>query len=173
MENEMRRSFVLAALLGIVSCSGSGSPTVAPELANKVVSGQLDGISENIAAWVWGDGVNGLCQGWSMPGWFYGTDSAYSSADVTVLIHPEIRQLRDAESLNYESDYVLARPGDTVVFRGRNGFFGAWTIDTVTDDRRLFGTWYFRSGGGGDFTADVVELDEAAPVAAVDCAGVS
>lgn len=169
----MRKTIVLVALLGSTSCTDSDSPSVAPELVNKVVSGRLEGISEDIAAYIWGDGVNGLCQGWSMPGWFYGTDSPYSSADVTVLIYPELRELRNAESLDYESDHIFARPGDTVVFRGRNGFFGAWKIDEVSEDRKLFGTWYFRSGGGGDFTADLVEVDQPMPARAPNCNNVS
>lgn len=165
----MRRAILAVVLLSITGCNDSSAPAVAPELANKVVSGRLEGVSEDIAAFIWGDGVNGLCQGWSMPGWFYGTESSTSSADVTVLIYPELRELRDAESLNYRSDYVFARPGDTVVFRGRNGFFGAWKIDEVSEDRRLYGTWYFRSGGGGDFTADLVEIDDSTTARAPNC----
>ena len=165
----MRRATLAILLLSFTGCGDSGAPGVAPEFANKVVSGRLEGISENIAAWVWGDGVNGLCQGWSMPGWFYGTDSAYSSADVAVLIHPELHELRSAESLTYRSDYVFARPGQTVVFRGRNGFFGAWDIEGTSNDGLLYGTWYFRSGGGGDFTAELVEVDEPAPARAPNC----
>lgn len=155
----MRTMTIAAALFAISGCGSGGDSGVAPELANKVISGRLEGVSSNTAAWIWGDGVNKLCQGWSSPGFFYGTESPYSSADVQILIAPDILSLNNAESLQYISSNVRAQPGDTVVFRGRNGYFGAWKIDDITPDGLLQGTWYFRSGGGGDFTADVIDVD--------------
>lgn len=165
----MRNSLAVFVMLSVVGCSDSNERSAAPELIDKVVTGRLEGISENAGAWVWGDGANSLCQGWSIPGFFYGTESPASSADVAVLIAPDILELNNAESLNYESDSVYAQSGDTVVFRGRNGFFGAWKIEEITPDGLLYGTWYFRSGGGGDFTTDLVEADSLAPVPAASC----
>jgi len=155
----------------VASCDESNGPSVAPELTNKVVSGRLEGVSTN-GAWVWGDGVNQLCQEWSIPGFFYGTRGS-SSADVQVLAYPDILEFNDAESLEYISDSVYARPGETIVFRGRNGFFGAWRIEDITSDGLLYGAWYFRSGGGGDFTADLVKVDLPAQKANTDCSNIS
>lgn len=165
----MRILIAAIAFLLISACDDSSGPYVAPELANKVVSGRLEGVSAD-GNWVWGDGVNQLCQQWSQPGFFYGTEYAStSSADVTVLFAPDILELVDAESLDYRSDYVYAPAGYTVVFRGRNGFFGAWKIDEITDDGLINGTWFFKAGGGGDFTGELVEIDEAATRAYTNC----
>jgi len=65
-----------------------------------------------------------------------------------------------AENFDYATRAVEAREGDTVFFRGRNGFFGAWTITLVEGDNKdavLTGEWYFKAGGGGDFTSAVAD----------------
>ena len=63
-----------------------------------------------------------------------------------------------AENFDYTHEAVQAFEGDTVFFRGRNGFFGAWTITEIegAQDAVLSGTWYFRADGGGDFTAPII-----------------
>ena len=163
----MRLLIIAILLLTTTSCDDSG-PDVAPELVNKVASGQLRA-SEVVAAWVWGDGVNNLCQGWSSPGRFYGTEDGYSSADVAVIAQSDPLSINNAESLTYVKDFVHAQPGQTVVFRGRNGYFGAWSIEEITAGGMLYGTWYFRSGGGGDFTAELAEEGVPAIRTAANC----
>lgn len=157
-ELDMRTSILVISLLALSGCFESDGPSVAPELINKVISGPIEGIPEGSER-KWGDGVNHLCTYWSLAGFFYGTMDTSSSVDVAVLNRPDILKVIDAESLQFTRDNVYAVPGQTVVFRGRNGFFGAWKIDDITPEGMLIGTWYFRSGGSGDFTADLVEID--------------
>ena len=155
----MRIVIAVIALLAIASCEDSGGPDVAPEFFDKVVSGQFEGDDNNAAAGVWGDGVNVLCALWSFPGFFYGTNSGFSSADVAVVPYSDPLSVNDAESLTYSQEPVYAQPGQTVIFRGRNGFFGAWSIDDISADGKLYGTWYFRSDGGGDFTTELADVE--------------
>jgi len=169
----MRLIAIAIAFLVIAGCDGSSGPGVAPELTNKVITGRLEGISAT-GRWMWGDGINHLCQEWSEPGFFYGTDSQIlSSADVAVLFFPDILDFNNAESIDYSKTYVSAGADNTVLFRGRNGYFGAWKIDEITEDGLLYGTWYFRSGGGGDFTGEVVQADYLFQRANTNCNNIS
>ena len=128
------------------------------------MSGPIESIPESVGFWTWGDGVNSLCQQWSVArfeqsGWFYGTSFSWSSADVFVMKGPaDPLEVVAAENFAYSNDVLEAYEGDTVFFRGRNGFFGAWQISEIegTLDAVLTGTWYFKPGGGGDFTRGVI-----------------
>ena len=66
-----------------------------------------------------------------------------------------------AENFNYTTGALAADEGDTVFFLGRNGFFGAWSIENIEgrEGGNLSGTWYFVAGGGGDFTRAVKAAD--------------
>jgi hypothetical protein len=140
-----------------------------------VLYGVFSGVPESRGDWVWGDSVNSLCQQWSIAmddysGWFYGTDFSWSSVDVYVLpstIDP--LSVVAAENFDYTSGSVYAVVGKTVFFRGRNGFFGAWTLEDIDSqtDSTLSGTWYFRADGGGDFTGDLKE--GGTPIRQGDC----
>lgn len=155
-------SIVTSPLLFAIGCSGSSDS--GSNRATGVLTGQIDLITESVGIFVWGDEVNQLCHQWSVAafdqsGWFYGTSRPWSSADVYVLPAPnDPLAVVAAESFNYTNGSVEAEEGDTVFFRGRNGFFGAWTISEIggTDDAVLSGTWHFKAGGGGDFTGAIV-----------------
>ena len=156
---------VLGALL--FGCDGDVADTSpAPPEFSGVLFGPIENIRESHADWIWGDSINWLCQQWSIrgfgqSGWFYGTRSApWSTTDVFVLdssIDP--LSIVAAENLAYTTGTVAGSIGDTVFFRGTNGFFGAWTIDKIEGeigtDSMLSGTWYFKAGGGGDFTREL------------------
>ena len=136
-------------------------------------------IPQSRGIFVWGDPVNKLCQQWSIAafdssGYFYGTGVPWSSADVYVLEAPnDPLSVVAAESFPYSRDSVRAGIGDTVFFRGQNGFFGAWTITDIVGglDAQLSGVWYFKAGGDGDFTKAIVDGGESAyrTDAADDC----
>ncbi len=158
---------VMASLLIALACAGcsgySGSNRATAAVLG-VMTGQIERIPESRGIFVWGDSINQLCQQWSaarvnQSGWFYGTSNPTSSADVYVLAAPnDPLSVVAAENFDYMTGAVEAHEGDTVFFRGRNGFFGAWTITAVEGDRDsvLTGEWYFKAGGGGDFTSAVV-----------------
>ena len=154
-------------LLAAAGCDGESGRFDDVRVANPtpgVMTGELTQVVESDGVFVWGDSLNKLCQQWSVAlndssGWFYGTGFPSSSADVFVLRAPnDPREVVAAESFDYTRDSVQAFEGDTVFFRGRNGYFGAWFIDDVdgAQDAELSATWYFRADGGGDFTAPII-----------------
>ena len=154
----------LGPLFVVFSISGCGGSNDNSGNFGGIISGSLVDIPESRGHWVWGDSVNSLCQQWSaarheVSGWFYGTSFPWSSADVFVLKAPvDPLTIIAAENFSYTNDSVEAFEGDTVFFRGRNGFFGAWQISDIKGasiDSTLSGTWYFISGGGGDFTREI------------------
>jgi hypothetical protein len=155
---------LVATVLGILGCGGCDDSTSIPSAATSVFTGQFGAITESVGIFVWGDNPNHLCQQWSIAkndqsGWFYGTNFPWSSADVYVLPAPnDPLAIVAAENLAFTQGTLEAFEGDTVFFRGRNGFFGAWTIEEIAgrEDALISGTWYFKSGGGGNFTGDVV-----------------
>ncbi len=143
-------------------------------LSDGVLYGPISDIPESRSNWIWGDSVNWLCQQWSSrtadSGWFYGTSFPWSNSDVFVLESPsDPLAVVAAENFAYTTDSVFASEGDTVFFRGRNGFFGAWTIGQIDDptQKLLSGTWYFKAGGSGNFTRELVEGTE--PIQQGDC----
>ena len=162
------RSPTLAVLLLAVICSaGCSSGSSGDRSANTqpgIVSGPISQVVDSVGIFVWGEPLNQLCQQWSIAlfersGWFYGTSNPTSSADVYVLAAPaDPLTVVAAENFPYSSGSVQAFEGDTVFFRGRNGFFGAWTIESIEGalGATLSGTWYFKAGGGGDFTSAFV-----------------
>ncbi len=158
----------LRPLFVVFLISGCGGGNENSSTTMGIISGSLVDIPESRGAWVWGDSQNTLCQQWSLSrpdiaGWFYGTNYVTSSADVFVLKAPaDPLSIVAAEHFSYTSDTVEAFEGDTVFFRGRNGYFGAWQISDIKVAQRatLSGTWYFKSDGGGDFTREIKAVDQ-------------
>ncbi len=164
-----RTVFLVCLAVGCAACDGGGSSSAnSNSAAIGLVSGALVNIPESRGNWTWGDTINGLCQQWSVArfevsGWFYGTSYPWSSADVYVLKAPaDPLSVIAAENFTYTDDSVEAEEGDTVFFRGRNGYFGAWTIIEIEGriGATLSGDWYFNSGGGGDFTRPVISANQ-------------
>ena len=160
----------VAVLWTFVGCNGGSNDSQVPQQASAVFTGQLAQVPDSRGILIWGDSLNKLCQQWSVAsydasGWFYGSDYTTSSADVYVLAAPQKPlAVVAAENLDYTAGVVHAQEGDTVFFRGRNGFFGAWTIREIEGGQEavLSGDWYFKAGGGGDFTGTPVNGGTAA-----------
>ena len=132
-----------------------------------VLTGEIIDLPESTGLFYWGDGIHDLFQQWSArvtdsSGWFYGsTYSGTSNADVYVY-----RQLTDpttvtnAEVFPYTDVVDWAGEGDSVFFRGTNGYYGAWRIDSIDPlpggppYAELDGRWYFQDDGSGCFAAD-------------------
>jgi hypothetical protein len=136
-----------------------------------LISGNLNSLPESQGAFSWGDGVNNLHQEWSIAvfnhsGWFYGSDSSESNADVFVYKGlTDISLAGDASLFNYQiAGAVAAAEGDTVFFRGVNQFYGAWKIDSIDGFNGfgnypygyLSGTWYFLEDGKSNFSTSEV-----------------
>ncbi len=159
------KQLVLATLLCMLS--------VAPARA-AVLTGLIGALPETVKTFSWGDGTHNLFQQWSVKnsessGWFYG--SAYSSssnADVYVYVGlSNPTTIANAAAFPYSSHSIWASEGDTVFFRGTNGYYGAWRIDDIypTDNppgvypyAYLRGAWYFQSDGSANFTPEPTTL---------------
>jgi len=157
-----------AALLAVSACSGGdGAENQRRETPFMgVLEGEIFEITESRGYWSWGTEDDRMCQQWSArtrdSGYFYGTHHQWSNADVFVLKAPaDPLEVIAAENFSYSGGSVVAYEGDTVFFRGRNGYFGAWRIEEIdplgqsAPRDKLSGTWYFVAGGGGDFTRAV------------------
>jgi hypothetical protein len=138
-----------------------------------LLTGSIDGLVESNAYFYWGDGINDLYQVWSVSGpdssgWFYGSSYPWSNADVYVysglsdislVTDASVFDYHDSSSLLSGNFAVKAYEGDTVFFKGTNGYYGAWYIEdiypdsTVNDrDAALNGQWYFIDDGTSDFS---------------------
>jgi hypothetical protein len=140
------------------------SITIASPAAATVLIGPMVNLPESSGWYCWGDGVHNLCQGWSYrtadSGWFYGTSYGWSNADIYVahgLADPTT--VYNAETFTYSAGVDWANEGDTVFFRGRNGYYGAWTIVRIDPQPGvpipagfLTGKWLFQTDGTGCFT---------------------
>jgi len=168
-EGSLTGALFIVVFIILSGCSGkdtsNGGGYVDEIDANStLISGSIDNVPESYGYWIWGDSVNKLCQQWSLnipgaSGWFYGTDSLTSTVDVYVLKAPSNRlTVNNAESFEYTTGTVKAFEGDTVFFRGNNGYYGAWYIKNIEGDT-LTGTWYFQTNGGGDFTGGIKLAD--------------
>lgn len=156
-------SLKAALSIGLVSLFSGCDDT---DVVATLLSGPIDEIPEELSEgpWAWGDSYNRLCEYWSLSkpdesAWFYGTEIGVN-VDVYVLAAPnDPLDVVAAEYFEYSKDPVLAQEGDTVFFRGTNGYFGAWVIEDVQgnkiDGGSLTGTWYYQSNGGGNFTEKV------------------
>jgi hypothetical protein len=130
-----------------------------------LLTGQIKGIPES-SKYTWGDGSNNLTADWSThaprgDGWFYGTANTGQTVDFYVakdLTDPTT--ISNASVFTYSTGHGIAEEGDTVFFRGTNGYYGAWRIDEIyaTSETHmpwsyLNGQWYFQSDGTGNFSS--------------------
>jgi len=137
----------------------------------QVISGTLDGVyastSPSYAPVAFGDGTNNLYVVWIIldedTARFYGTHipagangnvDVYSVADMT-----DPTTVDNGDMLQYTDGMWSTNEGSTAFFRGTNGYYGAWAITDIVDDR-LYGTWYFVTDGTGDFTGTLVANTE-------------
>ena len=135
-----------------------------------VLTGPLQDVPESIGTFSWGDGLHNLFQQWSVmaadyAGWVYGTSYTYTSnADVYVASDmTDPTTVADASSFTYTDTYQYMEEGDTVFFRGANGYYGAWSVADIYPSASdaywppprayLNGTWYFQSDGSGNFSS--------------------
>ena len=142
-----------------------------------LLTGAINDLPESGAygtgSYYWGDGVNDLFQEWSantmLPegsginyGWFYASNYSNSNADVYLYSGlADISTITDASIFSYTTaDAILGGEGDTVFFRGTNGYYGAWRIDDIYVNPAgnvfpytfLTGQWYFQDDGTGNFS---------------------
>lgn len=138
-----------------------------------LITGEIDTIEESSGIpFSWGDGVNDLFQEWSVAaanssGWFYASDY-FPSSNSDIFVYTglsDVSTIDDASQFDYQTTgSAFAEEGDTVFFRGNNGFYGAWYIrdifsgDSVNSNfySALSGTWYFQTDGSSNFSSVAV-----------------
>lgn len=152
-QRDLLRGMALGALIAIASPA-----------EGTVLAGPITNLPESSGAYCWGDGLHNLCQDWSYrtadSGWFYGSSYSWSNADIYIargLADPTT--VNNADSFAYTDAVDWANEGDSVFFRGRNGFYGAWQIIRIdplpnipAPRGALTGKWYFQTDGTGCFT---------------------
>lgn len=138
-----------------------------------LLTGPLINVEENATNVYWGDGLHNLTQQWSIAlfgqsGWFYGSAYGWSNADV-FNAGPWLAN-SDLSTFAYTDRPVKGAVGDLILFRGVNGYYGAWRIDAINPAGNhgnipyfLNGQWYFQT----DHTADFSLLPE--PRASLAC----
>src|SRR5687768_9902009 len=151
---------VAALAIGLCLCE----PVVAVVLSRDIIN-EPSGVAE----FTWGDGVHDLFQQWSVAefnraGWAYGSNYMYTSnADVANAGSVPVHTIADAAAYNYTSSTRHFEEGDVVLFRGRNGYWGAWKIIDVRsqslpgppyDRSFLDATWYFQTDGSASFVPE-------------------
>ncbi len=137
-----------------------------------VLTGTINGLPESQGPYYWGDNINDLYQEWSgryidLSGWFYPSNHSVIDSNVDVyrfigLSDPTT--VSDATGFAYTTnDAIWAEEGDTVFFKGTNGYYGAWRIDDIyssgcayTPWMCLNGQWYFQDDGSGNFSSALV-----------------
>ncbi|MDY6989260.1 MAG: hypothetical protein SWQ30_14520 [Thermodesulfobacteriota bacterium] len=175
-------AFRLRCLIFMISL-GLGSSFVSVTAYGALCTGPINSLGESSGMYWWGDGEINLHTEWSVhnveggDAWFYGSSYSWSSVDVYVyksLTDPAA--LHDVTVFPYTNAVALAGPGDTVFFRGDNGYYGAWRVDDISykawesqeihtswdffeiDPLRglpgihLKGLWYFQDDGTGNFS---------------------
>jgi len=158
----VKKALGLLTLIGMLSFTFVG-PTFATVLTGSITNWQ----ESPSTPYYWGDGVNDLYSFWSTAsqsggnGWFYG--SSYSgSSNADVYVYPNLTDpttVNDASVFLYSTGYVYAEEGDTVFFRGLNGYYGVWRIDDIIPGdppnvfpyTYLYGQWYFQDDRSANF----------------------
>lgn len=145
-----------AALVVLAACSAAGWAAV--------LTGPIVHLPESGGMFWWGDGIHNLGHEWSVnnpnfSGWFYGSSYGWSTADVYVysgLTDPTT--VSDATVFPYTNTVLWAQEGDSVFFRGTNGYYGAWRIDDIYPGSPAYayldGGWYFVDDATGNFTPE-------------------
>jgi len=163
----MRKTYrILLVVLFFVTFIGSAHATV--------LTGPINNLAEGVEL-SWGDGSNNLHTKWSThdwaiggDGWFYGTGSSWAHSNAAIYVYDNLSDptsIADASLFSYYSGNgaLLAHNGDTVFFKGTNGYYGAWYIDhiipgdpiNVAPYTYLYGQWYFQDDGSSNFGGSV------------------
>jgi hypothetical protein len=161
-----KTSMILLMALFLVTCTGFADATV--------LTGSIDNLPEGVEL-SWGDGSNNLHTKWSThdwylggDGWFYGTGSSWAQTNADIYVYDNLSNptsIADASVFAYSGHWaVLAHSGDTVFFKGTNGYYGAWCIETIIPGNPinvapytyLSGQWYFQDDGTPNFGGSAV-----------------
>lgn len=157
------KAIIVSGILSSAAVQIHATPTGGSSV---VLTGSFSGSGEWTVPITWGDGVHDLFQIWSVgdgdqSGYAYGTFVPESNVDIynAGLVDP--LTVTDASSFIYSNTNVEFMEGETLFFRGLNGYYGAWIIDDIYfgtspewgSSTYLDGRWFFQGGGGADFTA--------------------
>jgi hypothetical protein len=158
-------------MLRLLACAIAFLALPSPLARAGVIVGELKAAPESRIQFSWGDGQHNLFQEWSVAaynisGYVYGTNYSWSNADVYNAGHVNPFTVANAEAFAYTQSSRLFTEGDTLFFRGANGFYGAWVTHNVYTGPYNFSsswplldaTWYFQSDGTGNFVPEPTSL---------------
>ncbi len=147
---------------------GPSTATVTVTVVPQLLTGAINGLAENIQyTWGDGDGINDLATQWSRgfapgcagPIYIYASGYGWGLDFYVATGLTDPTTIQDAAGFTYDTGLSTgtATKGDTVFFRGSNGYYGAWRIDDVYpfDPFLLYGQWYFQSAGTGNFFSPI------------------
>lgn len=160
---KVRSGFLPALVLGAFTIGESAAMPIGGS-RSAVLRGAIRGSGEWTAPFTWGDGRHDLSHVWSMAdgdrsGFAYGTSLPESDVDVFNAGVIDPLTVTDASAFIYANTLIEFMEGETLFFRGRNGYYGAWVVDDIYPGEpggpatRLDGRWFFQARGGADFTA--------------------
>jgi hypothetical protein len=133
--------------------------------------------------WSWGDGIHDLkaqwqynstlSGSWGHPvGNFFGTNNANCNADPSSQLNISNMSGVNGADYSYATNYAYAEYNypflakQTILWRGTNGYYGAWRIDSITATYsapyyfgRLNVTWYFQTNGGTYYDSGIRTVD--------------
>ncbi len=193
LKNQVSYYFVVAAVNKNGESKLSSEVTAIP-FESDILTGSMDSVKEGQIKW--GTEGNELCSSWSIArfhplfpfsGWFELYNAVFedrvSDLEMYVLKPPQkITDINNAEEFTFETAESLAEEGatpsievfegETIIFRGTNGYYGAWEIMDIKGssmDATLTGKWYFiKTKGSSDFTGSLEASPESFE-ALVDC----
>ena len=170
LTNDQTYYFVVVALNEGGESAPSAEVTAVPFIPD-MLTGPIDSLPQSTTVHIWGDIDNQLCTIWSvgvfdLSGHFYNGGGVNVTTELYVLPAPaDPLQVLDATLFDYTDDFsVHASEGDTVFFKGLNGYYGAWHIIDIEGDNTnatFTGRWYFvTTPDNGDFTGRALETPD-------------
>jgi len=194
LENQTTYYFIVTAVNKNGESKLSSEVTGIP-FESDILTGSIDSVKQGQIKW--GSEGNKLCSSWSIArfhplfpfsGWFEIYNAAFedrvSDLEMYVLKPPQkITDINNAEEFTFETAESLADEGatpsievfegETIIFRGTNGYYGAWEIMDIKGssiDATLTGKWYFiKTKGSSDFTSSLEVSPESFEASADDC----
>lgn len=139
----------------------------------EVLTGKVENYASGKDNIKFGDGMNVVRTYWTFSsetsGLFYGTAFGEGLSNADIYVYKDLdnpASVSNAESFAYTSGSVMAEARDTVFFRTKDGYYGAFVATEIQQNEEfdplrkdhskavafLTGKWYFQADKSGDFT---------------------
>lgn len=139
----------------------------------EVLSGTIDKYPADKGNIRFGEGTNYILTHWicstETSGMFFGSSFGDSLSNADIYVHKNLQdpsRISDAAAFSYTNATAIAQLGDTVFFRSKDGYYGAFVATAIDKNEEfdplkksygtalafLSGTWYFQTDKSADFT---------------------